>query len=92
MHVVYCGNVIKVAYSDDEGVSWKVSNAVPGSNLRFGSIVELSDTRLMMVLTHSGSTPRNKLVSHSIDGGKTWSSATNIGAGVSTLDYGHMYQ
>ncbi len=92
MPVVYGGNVIKVAYSDDEGVSWKVSNAVPGSNLRFGSIVELSDTRLMMVLTHSGSTPRNKLVSHSIDGGKTWSSATNIGAGVSTLDYGHMYQ
>lgn len=92
MPVVYGGSSIRVIYSDDEGATWKKSNAVAGSNLLFGSVVELSDARLMMVLSHSSSTPRNKLVSYSSDGGQTWSAATNIGAGVATFDYGHMFQ
>lgn len=82
---------IRVALSDDEGGSWRLSEAVEGDGLQYGSVVELEDGRLMMVMGHNNSSPKNKLVSYSSDGGETWSPAGGIGAGLETGSFGHLY-
>ncbi|WP_423127775.1 sialidase family protein [Gaoshiqia sp. Z1-71] len=91
MPLTYSSNVVKLAISDDDGQTWRLSQAVSGQKLQFGSIVELSDNRLMMVLGHTNTTPKNKLVSYSNDGGETWSATVNIAADVKTGDFGHLY-
>lgn len=84
-------NQVRIVYSDDMGTTWKVADGVSGNNLRYPSIVELNDGRLMMLLSHTGVTPRNKLVSYSADGGATWSAAVSYGNGLATEDFGHMF-
>lgn len=86
------GEAIKVAISDDEGRSWRLSGTVDGDGLQYGSIVELEDGRLMMVMGHNHSSPQSKLVSYSSDGGETWSPAAEAGAGLETGNAGHLYQ
>ncbi|HYH56140.1 MAG TPA: sialidase family protein, partial [Anseongella sp.] len=86
-------NTVKVAISDDEGASWRLSEAVSGSGRQYGSIAELEDGRLMMVMGHNKTSPRSKLVSYSSDGGETWGPATQAGgAGIETGSFGHLYQ
>ncbi|GGH18510.1 exo-alpha-sialidase [Sphingobacterium alkalisoli] len=84
-------NQVRVAYSDDMGLSWTLGDAVSGSNLRTGSIVEMSDGTLMMLLSHANVNPKNKMVSYSSDGGTTWTTANGFGNGIATGDFGHMY-
>lgn len=91
MPLTYSSNTIKVAISDDNGQNWRLSQAVNGKNLQYGSIVELSNGRLMMIMGHTNSTPKNKFVSYSSDGGETWSDAANIVSDISTGDYGQLY-
>jgi len=91
MPVAYGNKQVRVALSDDGGQSWRVSAQIPGNNRQSGTVVELADSRLMMVLGHSNTTPRNRLVSYSSDGGETWTAATNISSDVSTGNFGHMF-
>ena len=91
MPLTYSSNVVKVAISDDEGQTWRLSQAVNGKSLQYGSIVELSDGRLMMIVGHTNSTPKSKLVSYSSDGGETWSATANIAGDVKTGDFGQLY-
>lgn len=83
---------VRVAYSTDMGQTWSVSAALTGtSKLRNGSIVELNDGRMMMIMSHENVTPKSKAVSYSADGGATWSAATSLTNGLTTGDFGHMY-
>ncbi|MFB5945983.1 sialidase family protein [Albibacterium profundi] len=92
MPVNYGTNQVRVAYSDDKGNSWQLGGAISGTNnLRYGSVVELEDGRLMMLLSHTNVNPRSKVVSYSEDGGVTWSSTTGYSEGITTFDYGHMF-
>lgn len=91
MPLTYSTNVIKVAISDDDGATWKLSQNVNGKNLQYGSIVEFSENHLMMIMGHTSNTPKNKLVSYSEDGGETWSVAENISSDVNTGDFGQLY-
>ena len=65
-----------VSYSDDGGLSWKLSNKVPVPNSKGmgdeAQVVELTENRLLMSSrNHLGGTAR--LLSISEDGGITWS-------------------
>jgi len=91
MPLTFSTNVVKVAISDNNGASWRLSKAVSGSRLKHGSVVELADGRLMMVVGHTNTSPKNKLVSYSSDGGENWTAAANIVADVKTLDFGHLF-
>src|SRR5690606_22041714 len=62
MPVAYDDKQVRVALSDDGGHSWRLSAPVAGNNRLSGSVVELADSRLMMVLGHSNTAPRNRLV------------------------------
>ncbi|SKC06862.1 BNR repeat-like domain-containing protein [Sphingobacterium nematocida] len=84
-------NQVRVVYSDDMGATWKVAGAISGTNLRNPSVVELNDGRLMMLLSHTSVTPRNKMVSYSTDGGATWTAATSYANGLATGDFGHTF-
>lgn len=91
MPLTFSTNVVKVAISDNNGVSWRLSKAVSGSRLKHASVVELADERLMMIVGHTNASPRNKLVSYSSDGGETWTAAANVMADIKTGDYGHLF-
>lgn len=82
-------DAVKTAISNDGGLTWSISNAVAGS--RYASVVELADGRLMMILGHKNTSPKNKRVSYSTNGGTTWSAATNIVADIKTGDFGQLY-
>ena len=90
MPVAYAGSQVRVALSDDGGQSWRLSEPVAGNNRVSGTVVELADARLMMVLSHSNASPRNRLVAYSDDGGETWSTPENISPTVNTGDFGHL--
>ncbi|MCH5599820.1 exo-alpha-sialidase [Niabella ginsengisoli] len=70
MPLIYGGTSVKVALSDDNGVTWRKSQNIGGTNIVSGSVVELSDSRLMLVLSHSNTAPQSKLASYSSDGEK----------------------
>ncbi len=91
MPLTFSSNEIRVAFSDDEGESWNVGDAVDGNNLQYGSIVEVSDTSLMMIMGHANNAPKNKLVSYSKDGGLTWTSAENVAEDLQTGNFGQLY-
>lgn len=91
MPLAYNDRQVRAALSDDGGQSWRLSDPVAGNNRLSGAVVELADSRLMMVLGHSNTTPRNRLASFSSDGGETWSAPENLSSTVSTGDFGHMY-
>jgi len=91
MPLTYSNNSIRVAISDDQGQTWRLSKAVGGSKLQYGSIVELNDGRIMMISGHANTSPKNKMVSYSTDGGENWSAAKNIAADVATGSYGQLY-
>lgn len=86
------GRTIKAALSDDGGKSWRLSGAAPGDDLRYGSVAELGDGRLMMVMGHSNTSPRSQQISYSSDGGETWSAAETVNEGLETGRFGHLYQ
>lgn len=83
-------NQAGVAYSDDQGQVWKVS-MLSGTNLRSPSIVELNDGRLMMLLSHTAVTPKNKLVAYSSDAGVTWTKPATFSNGLVTGEFGHTF-
>ncbi|MFC3196847.1 sialidase family protein [Parapedobacter deserti] len=91
MPLVYGGRQVRAALSDDGGQSWRLSSPIAGNNRLSGAIVELDDSRLMMVLGHSNTTPRSRLVAYSSDGGETWTAPVSIGTAVGTGDFGHMF-
>lgn len=91
MPLTYSTNSIRVAISDDEGANWRLSEKINRNNVQYGSIVELADGRLMMIMGHTSNTPRNKLISYSEDGGETWTAPVNISSDVNTGDYGQLY-
>jgi len=91
MPVVHDGKEVRVALSDDGGQSWRLSARIPGNKRQSGTVVELADSRLMMVVGHSNTSPKNRLVSYSSDGGETWTAATNLSTDVSTGNFGHMF-
>ncbi|WP_211657607.1 sialidase family protein [Parapedobacter composti] len=91
MPLVYGGTQVRAALSDDGGQSWRLSQPIAGNNRLSGAVIELDDSRLMMVLGHTNTTPRNRLVAYSSDGGETWTAPVNISAVVGTGDFGHMF-
>src|SRR5690606_38843394 len=91
MPVVHDGKEVRVALSDDGGQSWRLSARISGNKRQSGTVVELADSRLMMVVGHSNTSPKNRLVSYSSDGGETWTTATNLSTDVSTGNFGHMF-
>ncbi|MEJ5995646.1 sialidase family protein [Pedobacter sp. Du54] len=91
MPLNYGKKIVKVAISDDNGASWKLSKAVGGSNLKNASVVELADGRLMMIVGHTNASPKNKFVSYSSDGGLNWTVAANVKTDINTGDYGHLF-
>lgn len=91
MPVVHDGRQVRVALSDDGGQSWRLSERIPGNNRQSGTVVELADSRLMMVVGHGNTRPRNRVVSYSNDGGETWTTPTNISTDVSSGNFGHMF-
>ncbi|WP_346237061.1 sialidase family protein [Niabella insulamsoli] len=91
MPVVYGGKAVKVAFSDDHGASWQTGAVLGGSNNTAGSVVELADSRLMLVLTHGNASPQSKRVSYSSDGGATWTAPVSIGSGMATANNSHTY-
>src|SRR5690606_20548805 len=91
MPVAYDDRQVRVALSDDGGQSWRLSESVSGNNRLSGAIVELADSRLMMVLGHSNTSPRSRLVVFSSDGGETWTAPASISSTVNTGDFGHMF-
>lgn len=59
-------------YSDDEGATWSMGATISDDiDLTGGNIVELSDGRLMLLLSHSSTTTKLK-VAYSDNGGETW--------------------
>lgn len=84
-------DAVRVALSDDEGASWRLSQVVEGDGLQYGSVVELEDGRLMMMTGHNNSSPRSRMVSYSSDGGESWSPAEAIDADLETGSFGHLY-
>lgn len=91
MPLTYSTNVVRVAISDDEGNTWRLGKTVSGARLKQPAVVELSDGRLMMVAGHTNTSPKNKLVSYSSDGGENWTATANIASDVKTGDYGHLF-
>lgn len=91
MPVAYGDRQVRVALSDDGGQSWRLSEPVSGNNRLSGAVVELADSRLMMVLGHNNTAPRNRLVTFSSDGGETWAAPENLSSTVGTGDFGHMF-
>ncbi|WP_316811834.1 sialidase family protein [Pedobacter heparinus] len=91
MPLTYSTNVVRMALSDDGGGTWRLGKTVSGSRLKQGTVVELSDGRLMMIAGHTNTSPKNRLVSYSSDGGDNWTAASNISSDVKTADYGHLF-
>lgn len=65
-------NTVAAIYSDDQGAHWTTGLPVNISNATGGNIVELSDGRLMLILSHNETTTKCK-VAYSINGGESWS-------------------
>jgi sialidase-1 len=66
---------IYVAYSDDEGATWRYGESVPPGDVGYGNecqVVELSDGTLLFN-SRSFSGNHFRKVSRSTDGGQTWS-------------------
>lgn len=64
-------NTLAVLYSDDRGANWQAGATVNATDVTDGSIIELSDGRLMVIMSHNGTTTKCK-VAYSSDGGQTW--------------------
>lgn len=65
-------NTVAAIYSDDQGAHWTTGLPVNISNATGGNIVELSDGRLMLIMSHNETTTKCK-VAYSINGGESWS-------------------
>ncbi|TYR37324.1 exo-alpha-sialidase [Sphingobacterium phlebotomi] len=92
MPLSYSNNTVRVAISDDGGQTWNLSNQLNGSTYKYPSVVELADGRLMIVMGHTATTPRNRRRSYSSDGGQTWSTVNNISSTfVNVGQFGHLY-
>ena len=65
-------NTVAAIYSDDQGATWTAGTPVNMNNATGGNIVELSDGRLMVILSHNETTTKCK-VAYSSDGGQSWS-------------------
>lgn len=81
-------NTVATLYSDDEGASWQCGAVVPNKDVRGANLVELSDSRLMLILSHNAvETPitAKRKISYSTDGGITWA-ATVYSNGLSYPD------
>lgn len=65
-------NTVAAIYSDDQGATWTAGTPVNMNNATGGNIVELSDGRLMVILSHNETTTKCK-VTYSSDGGQSWS-------------------
>lgn len=85
-----------MAYSDDEGESWKTSEPLPGPGNVQPSVVERKDGSLLALMRDNGLPPKRLLRSDSKDGGVTWSPVVDSdipnpgsGAEVILLQSGH---
>lgn len=84
---------VATLYSDDNGATWFAGAAVSDNDARTANVVELADGRLMMLISHVGTTTKRK-VSYSTDGGITWSAPgyTNIAFATGVNGYGYRWQ
>ncbi|GAB3024173.1 hypothetical protein GCM10027051_30990 [Niabella terrae] len=90
MPVIYGGKVLKLAISDDQGNSWHTSQGLEGLNISAGSVMELADSRLLLILTHGNASPQSKLITYSSDGGETWSVPEAMESDGTSLTGGYM--
>ncbi len=93
MPIVYGDRIVRVALSDDEGNTWYQSDKVTGANnINSAAVVELSTGQLMLILSHTNTSPQSRYISYSNDGGQTWSAVVPASTvGINTATYGHMY-
>lgn len=64
-------NTLAVMYSDDRGAHWQAGDPVDATDITDGNIVELPDGRLMLIMSHNGTTTKCK-ITYSSDSGQTW--------------------
>ncbi len=62
-----------VIYSDDHGETWKTGGIVPQDQVNECTLAELDDGRLMLNMRNYDREQRNRRISFSSDGGKSWS-------------------
>ena len=91
MPLSYSNNTMKVAYSDNGGQTWSLSSQVGTTGLKYPSVVELADGRLMLIAGHLIATPRNRRAYYSSNGGQTWGGITNLSTTASSGQIGHQY-
>lgn len=65
-------------YSDDHGLSWRVSESldVPSSNEVMAS--QLSNGEVLMIVRIQNTTVKNKFLARSSDGGQSWHEQTSV--------------
>jgi len=81
-------NTVAAMYSDDQGANWTAGTPVDASDVTGGNIVELSDGRLMAILSHNGTTTKCK-IAYSSDGGASWTTPED--GNLSTGSRGYRY-
>lgn len=91
MPLSYANNTMRVAYSDNGGQTWTLSSQVGTTNLKYPSVVELADGRLMLIAGHLNATPRNRRAYYSTNGGQTWGGITNLSTTAQSGQFGHLY-
>ncbi len=79
-----------MAYSDDDGTSWKVSEPIIGAGNVQPTIAQCKDGTLVAYFRDNGPPPQRVMVSESKDRGSTWSTPRDTqlpdpGAGVDVL-------
>ncbi|MBI2421354.1 MAG: exo-alpha-sialidase [Candidatus Hydrogenedentes bacterium] len=87
-------NVSLVAYSDDQGASWKASGPMVGLGNIQPSLVQREDGAIVAYMRDNGVAPKRIMQSTSTDNGETWSTCTdmelpNPGASVAACDAGN---
>lgn len=62
-----------IIYSDDHGQTWELGGTTPQHQVNESEVAELSDGRLLLNMRNYTPSERYRKISHSDDGGMTWS-------------------
>ncbi|MFN8322984.1 MAG: sialidase family protein [Chitinophagales bacterium] len=66
-------HIAHIIYSDDSGKTWHLGGSVPADDTDESTVAELTNGELLLNMRNSDRTWLSRKVSHSTDGGLTWS-------------------